>query len=136
MSATIFRMTVTTQAEALMRDGYVVLPELLTPAETDVIEAAVRGLLDETPTGRIDFEGYSTKRIYNLLGKTRAADALVEHPAVLDLCNAALGDHFYLSIALAIVILPGEKAQVLHRDDGLFPVPKPHPPLVLNTMWA
>ena len=129
-------MSVTTQAETLMRDGYVVLPELLPPREVDHLEQAVRGLLDTTPTGRIDFEGYSTKRVYNLLGKTRAADPLVEHPAVLELCESALGQHFYLSIALAIVILGGEKAQVLHRDDGLFPVPRPHPPLVLNTMWA
>jgi hypothetical protein len=29
----------------------------------------------------------------------------------------------------------GEEAQILHRDDSIYPVPEPHPPLVVNTMW-
>jgi ectoine hydroxylase-related dioxygenase (phytanoyl-CoA dioxygenase family) len=122
--------------DTLTGEGYVVIPDLLAPGEVKDIHEAVNDLLEETPTGRIDFEGYHTQRVYNLLGKTRATDFLVEHPQVLDLCDAVLGKFVHLSIALAIHILPGEKAQVLHRDDGLFPVPKPHPPLVVNTMWA
>lgn len=122
--------------EALRRDGYVILRDVLSPAEVDDVALAVEPLLGATPTGRIDFEGYHTQRVYNLLGKTRACDPLVEHPALLALCEAMLGAHFQLSIALAIHILPGEKAQQLHHDDGLFPIPRPHPPLVLNTMWA
>jgi ectoine hydroxylase-related dioxygenase (phytanoyl-CoA dioxygenase family) len=34
-----------------------------------------------------------------------------------------------------LCIGPGEKAQVLHRDDAIYPVPEPHAPLVVNTMW-
>ena len=121
---------------ALLAEGYVVLPDVLSGAEVDRLESGLAPLLEETPVGRVAFEGFHTKRVYNLLGKTRVADPLVEHPDVLALCEAALGPHVQLSIALAIHIMSGEKAQVLHHDDALFPVPWPHQHLVVNTMWA
>ncbi len=36
----------------------------------------------------------------------------------------------------SIAIDPGETAQPIHADDQLIPLPKPHPPVVCNTMWA
>jgi ectoine hydroxylase-related dioxygenase (phytanoyl-CoA dioxygenase family) len=36
----------------------------------------------------------------------------------------------------SISIDPGEQAQPIHADDQLLPLPKPHVPLVCNTMWA
>ena len=35
-----------------------------------------------------------------------------------------------------IKIFPGETSQPLHQDDGHWPVPRPHQPFVLNTMFA
>ena len=43
--------------------------------------------------------------------------------------------HYQLSAPVGIRIGPGEKAQILHRDDSIYPLPEPHPPLVVNTMW-
>ena len=34
------------------------------------------------------------------------------------------------------VIGPGEPAQPIHRDDGLYEFPMPHRTIVCNTMWA
>jgi ectoine hydroxylase-related dioxygenase (phytanoyl-CoA dioxygenase family) len=36
----------------------------------------------------------------------------------------------------SIAIHPGERAQPIHADDQLVPLPKPHVPIVCNTMWA
>ena len=36
----------------------------------------------------------------------------------------------------SIAIDPGEDAQLLHADDQLIPLPKPHVPIICNTMWA
>jgi ectoine hydroxylase-related dioxygenase (phytanoyl-CoA dioxygenase family) len=36
----------------------------------------------------------------------------------------------------SISIDPGETAQPLHADDTLLNLPRPHPPLVCNSMWA
>lgn len=43
---------------------------------------------------------------------------------------------FNLSAPTAILIGPGEVAQVPHRDDGKYPIARPHQELILNTMWA
>jgi ectoine hydroxylase-related dioxygenase (phytanoyl-CoA dioxygenase family) len=91
-------------------------------------------VLDATPQGRNDFEGFSTRRIYALFAKTRAFDDLAVHPLVTGVLDAVLG-HYQFSAPVAIEIGPGEKAQSLHCDDGVYPLPRPHPEVVLNTMW-
>jgi ectoine hydroxylase-related dioxygenase (phytanoyl-CoA dioxygenase family) len=95
----------------------------------------MRRILDETPYGRNDFEGFGTKRVYALFAKTRVWDAPATSPLVLGVAEALLGPSCQLSAPTGIEIGPGEKAQVLHRDDGIYPVPQPHGELVLNTMW-
>ena len=44
--------------------------------------------------------------------------------------------HYQLSAPVGMQIGPGEAAQVLHHDDAVYPLPWPHAPVVLNTMWA
>ena len=87
-----------------------------------------------TRTGRNSFEGFSTQRVYALFAKTRMFDAAATHPLLLGVLDQVLG-HYQLSAQVGICIGPGEQAQVLHRDDAIYPVPEPHPPLVVNTMW-
>jgi ectoine hydroxylase-related dioxygenase (phytanoyl-CoA dioxygenase family) len=36
----------------------------------------------------------------------------------------------------SIAICPGETGQPMHADDQLIPLPKPHPAIICNTMWA
>ena len=73
--------------------------------------------------------------MHNVLAKTRAVDALVSHPAVLELLRGTLGQP-QVSIVNAIEIHPGETAQFLHQDDVVFPIARPHPPVIVNSMWA
>jgi ectoine hydroxylase-related dioxygenase (phytanoyl-CoA dioxygenase family) len=49
---------------------------------------------------------------------------------------AVLGEGFLLSTLGTAVVGPGEKAQPIHVDDGVYAFPRPHPNLVCNTMWA
>ena len=41
-----------------------------------------------------------------------------------------------LSSVVGIEIGPGESSQPLHRDDGKYPIARPHQELIVNTMWA
>src|SRR4029077_6727363 len=41
-----------------------------------------------------------------------------------------------ISSLSSISIDPGERAQPIHADDQLLPLPKPHVATVCNTMWA
>ncbi|WP_040842073.1 phytanoyl-CoA dioxygenase family protein [Nocardia brevicatena] len=120
--------------ESLDRDGYIIWENLITHDECEHIRAAIVPLLGQT--GRNTFEGERTKRVYSLLEKTRACDELVEHPRVLALLDRLLLPNYLLSQLQAIEILPGEEAQMLHHDDGFYPIPRPRPPLSVATMWA
>jgi Phytanoyl-CoA dioxygenase (PhyH) len=117
-------------------DGYAIVEGVLTRGEATAIGAELRRLLDGVPEGRNFFEGFKTRRLYAIYGKTRVLDDLTVHPLVLGALEHVLGAHFQLSGPTAIEIGPGEVEQVLHRDDDIYPVARPHPQLVTNVMWA
>jgi ectoine hydroxylase-related dioxygenase (phytanoyl-CoA dioxygenase family) len=121
-------------ARRLMDDGYVVVTGMMTPDGVQNARADLDRVLRTTRTGRNSFEGFDTQRIYALFAKTRVFDALATDPLLLGVLDQVLGD-YQLSAPVGICIGPGEKAQLLHRDDAIYPVPEPHPPLVVNTMW-
>lgn len=119
---------------AVERDGYIIWENLLTVEDCERLRAALTPLLGRS--GRNTFEGERTRRAYNLVDKTRACDALAEHPRVLALLDRLLLPNYLLSQLQAIEILPGERAQLPHHDDGFYPVPRPRPALSAATMWA
>lgn len=121
--------------EALRGDGYVILRDVLPDPVLNEARSALRPLLDRQVWGRGEFFGDRTRRAHNILAKTRAVDALVAHPAILELLRGTLGQP-QVSIVNAIEIHPGETAQFLHQDDVVFPIARPHPPVIVNTMWA
>jgi len=121
-------------ADALGADGYVIVEGMLSPSEVALARHDLARVLAETPTGRNDFEGFSTQRVYALFAKTRTFDEVAIHPLVLGVLDRVLGQ-YQLSAPVGIQIRPGEKAQVLHRDEGVYPLPRPHPVVVINSMW-
>ena len=121
-------------AQRLLEDGYVIVPDLLSPDEVAAARADLSRVLDSTPTGRNDFEGRATQRVYALFAKTRTFDRAATGPLLLEVLDQVLG-HYQLSAPVGIRIGPGETAQVLHRDDSVYPLPRPGPPVVVNTMW-
>jgi ectoine hydroxylase-related dioxygenase (phytanoyl-CoA dioxygenase family) len=83
-----------------------------------------------------EFEGRNTVRIYNLLVHGELYGRIPTHPSVLPLVERVLDDGCLISSLSSISIDPGETAQLLHADDQLIPLEKPHSPIVCNTMWA
>jgi len=122
--------------DRLDRSGYAIVEGALSRDDAHRIGAGLRRLLDGVPGGRNPFEGYRTRRLYALFAKTRVLDPLALDPLVLGALTAVLGPHFQLSGPTGIEIGPGEQQQILHRDEDIYPVPRPHPQLVTNVMWA
>ena len=125
-------------AQELRTQGYTVVPDLLTPDKCDEIAADLRRLeieLDKRGSDSV-FEGHQTVRIYHLLRHGVLYQQLAQDPRVLPLLRSVLGADFIISNASSIAIGPGEVPQMLHTDDQLLPLPKPHVPIVCNTMWA
>jgi hypothetical protein len=108
---------------ALERDGYVILTGLLSRKECDHLRAELTPLLGHI--GRNAFEGHRTQRIYSVLNKTRSVDRLGDHPRVLALLDRLLLPNYLLSQLQVINIRPGEDTQLLHPDDGFYPVTRP-----------
>jgi len=121
-------------AQRLIDDGYVIVTGMMDQARVAAARADLARVLGTTRTGRNPFEGFDTQRIYALFAKTRTFDQAATDPLLLAVLDRTLG-HYQLSAPVGICIGPGEKAQILHRDDSIYPVPEPHQPLVVNTMW-
>src|SRR5260370_23864312 len=121
--------------DALGRDGYAVVEGVLDRPMVDAAKGDLERVLASTPTGRNGFEGFATKRIYRLFAKTRSFDGWAIHPVMLGVLDRVLG-HSQLSAPTGIQIGPGERPQVLHRDDSIYPLPEPHGEVGLNTIWA
>jgi ectoine hydroxylase-related dioxygenase (phytanoyl-CoA dioxygenase family) len=83
-----------------------------------------------------DFEGARTVRIYNLLAHGPLYEGVPVHENVLPVVEGVLDRGCLISSLSSIAIDPGEKAQPIHADDVLLPVPRPHLALVCNSMWA
>ncbi len=119
---------------ALDQDGYAVVDGVLDPDEVEAARTELAAIFAATPSGRDDFEGHLTRRVYALFAKTRVFDHPATHPLILEVLDRVLGE-YQLSAPTAIEIGPGEVAQVLHPDDALYPILRPHTELVVNVMW-
>ncbi|KAK2017622.1 phytanoyl-CoA dioxygenase [Colletotrichum eremochloae] len=121
--------------ETVLRDGYVIIPNAFTEAEAVEAIAEIDRLHGKDPlTGANAFDGHRTNRIFSLLGKTRVFDKFSLLPSVLALNDYFLDRDYLFYIAETIVILPGERSQVLHHDDGVTHLPRPRPPVTAATM--
>lgn len=121
--------------DAMEADGYCIVEGLMAPTDVEQARTAMRQILAGVPTGRNDFEGRATKRVYALFAKTRAFDRAAVDPLVLGVLDAVLG-HYQLSAPTGISIGAGERAQPIHRDESIYPLPTDYPNVVVNTMWA
>ncbi len=124
------------RVEAIRRDGYVVVPDLISQPEVDEIKASLAPWLRGELMGRNDFEGYRTERVYALLAKAPPVARIIEHPAVLAVLDALLTAHYRLSGCLAIQVHPGETPQGWHADDSYVWVPRPRPMMGVSSIWA
>lgn len=134
MAMTRAEVTIEGVTECLGQNGYVIVEDMLEPDDVAAKRADLHRVLADTPSGRNDFEGFSTQRVYAMFAKTRTFDQTATDPLLLGVLDAVLG-HYQLSAPVAIQIGPDETAQALHRDEGVYPLPSPHPPVVVNSMW-
>jgi len=123
---------------AIAEQGYTIVPDAI---EADLVDELVDDLtrlereLGAVPSAN-SFEGEHTVRIYNLLARTPVYQRVPVHPSVLPIVEGVLDHGCLVSSLSSIAIDPGETAQPIHADDQLIPLPKPHPPVVCNSMWA
>jgi len=124
--------------ERVERDGYTILERVIEPDLIEALDDDLRRLeraLGAQPARNM-FEGLRTVRIYNLLVHGALYERIPVHEGVLPLVERVLDRGCLVSSLSSIAIDPGESAQPFHADDQLIPLPRPHVPIVCNTMWA
>lgn len=125
--------------EILDRDGCVILRRLASDPLMAQLQAELEPHFARTPTCEGDFVGWRTKRMGGLIVKSAACRELVLHPTVLAVMEGLLGPYcsrIQLNLTQAIQIRPGEREQILHRDEELFPGDHGGKELMANALWA
>ena len=117
-------------------EGYAVVEGVL--GDDQVVASAPSWVESSTPPprGATSSKGSHPAHLRPLrqdAGLRRAGHAPARRSACSTACWAG---SYQFSAPVGICIGPGEAAQVLHRDDAIYPLPWPHGEVVVNTMWA
>ena len=120
------------------REGYVVLPDLIPAPRVSALIDALDALEARLGQGyaRTAFEGRRTVRLNNLLAHDPIFEAVVLEPTLLALAESLLDPGLLLSSLCSLTLGPGQEAQPLHEDTQQIPLPRPHPTLAVNAVWA
>jgi hypothetical protein len=126
--------------EVIESDGGVILENVISEDEISNIKQELAPYLQVGEMGRDDFTGQNTQRIGALLARSPACGTLALNPIVNDTAKHFLApfcDDYQLHFTSAVTIGPGESAQILHRDRGIWGgyLPRRIEPL-LSTIWA
>ena len=117
-------------------NGYVIFPSVLDADRLNAIRAALEPEFDKQLSGRNDFEGLKSNRVYALLKKSPVFADLAIHPLALAFAEADLGRSCLLSACLAIKLHPGETVQPWHTDDGHILAPRSNIAYGVSAFWA
>lgn len=125
---------------ALREDGAVVVNDLAPVDTVDAIAQELRGYFDTDGTyAQCDFNGYTTLRQTAILAKSVRSADLIGHDRVLEVIDQILLPNcinYRIGSTTAIEVLPGEKNQVLHRDDSIYPARMAGVEWQVGVMWA
>ncbi len=127
-------------AEALKRDGCVVLDNVLSRDEIDQLARDMAPYMEAAPKGKDEFDGFETRRAGTLIARSPKAREIIMNPRILDV-TAKLLSHaaaYQLHLTESIWVGPGSTAQEIHKDQGDFEgfcFPKEHDTIVA-TIWA
>ena len=116
--------------------GYCVVENFLATEEVERLRANFNESVPITEMRAIGTETGRTWRAHNLLGKTRAADNVFLDSRLRAIVDGVIGKYNQVNVTTLFNTLPGETKQFLHQDDGLWPIPRPHPAFLCNALFA
>ncbi len=120
----------------IMSRGYAVVPDFLSGEQIERIRTAFDTEVLITEMRSIGSDTGNTWRSHNLLAKTRAADFVFLDPRLRAIVEGVIGRDHQVNVSTLFNTLPGETRQFLHHDDGVWPIPRPHPSFQCNVLIA
>lgn len=129
-----------TVLDTLEADGAAIVRDAMPASLSEHVERELRPHIERSAKGIDPFTGFSTTRTGALVARSAATRELVLDQRIRALCQAFLSpfcERYQLHLTQAIRLLPGQGAQLLHRDRLAW---GPHLPKTmepqLNTIWA
>ncbi len=127
-------------AEAMTREGAVIIDNLLSREQVDEVMAELRPWIEKTKPGADSFNGRNTRRTGALIARSPICRKLVMHPLAIGTADKFLAHatNYRLHLTQVISVGPGEPAQRIHRDQwafDMFSFPKGFE-VQCNTIWA
>lgn len=125
--------------ETLDEAGYVILLNALDTEQLVKLRSELEPYFERQPNSKAHFFGFNTKRIAALFTKSSITQQMATHPLVIDVVSHVLApncDNFQINLTQGIRINPSEKAQILHPDSAMFPLPNKPFEFQVNAIWA
>ncbi|HLK12292.1 MAG TPA: phytanoyl-CoA dioxygenase family protein [Candidatus Binatia bacterium] len=116
-------------------DGFTIIRDFLSADDLAEVRR-VLGFYLGTHSGRNDFEGTRTERVYTLVARGRVFWRIALDARILALCDHFLAPGFLLTASQGIQISPDETPQPFHTDDSFYRIPRPRPMVSLSTIVA
>ncbi len=118
--------------------GYTIVRDVIDTGLVEDLSAALLAIEEEKKIepAHNEFEGRKTVRIYNLLAHGDIFSRVPIHPVLLRIIEGVLDRGCLVSTLSSIAIGSDETPQLLHSDDQVVGLPRPHPAVVCNSMWA
>jgi ectoine hydroxylase-related dioxygenase (phytanoyl-CoA dioxygenase family) len=129
-------VNITDHIAEIKTQGYSVVPGFLAQAEVERLRHAFNTEVPITEMRAIGTSTGQTWRAHNLIAKTRAADNIYLDARLTAIVQGVIGKYTQINVTTLFNTLPGETKQFLHQDDGLWPIPRPHPSFLCNALIA
>jgi ectoine hydroxylase-related dioxygenase (phytanoyl-CoA dioxygenase family) len=120
--------------QELERSGYAVIPNRMDDKDLAAAREELSALVATADWGS-GFDGTRTKRVWAVLAKTRCMDRAALDPLVLDVVEQMIGPGAQFSLTYATQVHPGQSAQALHYEQGIYPLPRDRD-VMLTAIWA
>lgn len=114
--------------------GYAVVPELLSQQVLTTARDEISALLAAADWGS-GFDGSRTRRVWALLARTRCMNQAALNPLLLEVVEQVIGPGAQFSLTYATQVHPGQDAQTLHYEQGIYPLPRDRDVMV-TAIWA
>lgn len=123
----------------LLKEGFLIIEGALQAHVLSCLKAELRPWFTRARTGEGMFLGRGTKRFSALFAKSAMTKLLALDPLMLALADKVLKasgacESYEINLTQAIGIEPGEPAQILHRDEDIWPISYDRE-LMLNAIW-
>lgn len=125
--------------EIIKRDGGLILKNVLNADQLATVVSEIMPYVEMTKPGQDDFTGNLTTRTGALVARSAACREMVLNETLEALCKGFLGPNcarHQLHLTQVIRIMPGQKAQSVHRDRWAWGTWLKDVEPQLNTIWA